>query len=353
MTLTHHLHQLAAHAWHAGEHAAGRRAAERLLDRRLPEDLERMARRNRTWYTRGLDELAGTRFHRIDLEPAGYGWGLFNPSIVAHDRGWLLAVRSANYEITPAGYVMDDPAGVIRSKTILATLADDLTALDQVTLADFYDRTDFPVDGLEDVRLNLIDGTLHASATIRNLAGLDGTCRIAATTIDRLRGKYTTLHCPHTPDGQHEKNWMPILGRRAWLYAAHKDGHVAIATPAGDSWQIDLHAASPHKAAGFRGGSQLVPLGDGTHLAIVHEVASDDDGRRVYEHRFVRFDEPAGWSIVGLSPLFYFREHRTIEFCAGMDRKGDRLVATFGVRDREAWLVEMHLPEILATLETP
>jgi hypothetical protein len=42
-----------------------------------------------------------------------------------------------------------------------------------------------------------------------------------------------------------------------------------------------------------------------------------------------------------MSPWFAFRELRAIEFCAGLAPYGDRLVASYGVRDREAWLVSI------------
>lgn len=354
MTLTHHLHQLASHAYQAGELDAGRRASERLLARPLPPDFERIARRNRAWYTRPLHELVATRHHRIDLEPAREGWSLFNPSIVANPGGgYTMAVRSSNYRITPAGYVTNDPDHVIRTETLLVDLDDDLRATAQTTLTADYPKTGYPVDGLEDVRLNRVGDDLVASATIRNLEPLDGTARIATATVNRTAGRFDAIRCPHTPDNAHEKNWMPIEGRPTFLYATNAAGRVATATPDGDHWRIDHHAPSPRAAAGYRGGSQLVDVGNGHHLAIIHEVAVDDDGRRIYEHRFVLYAEADGWAVQKVSPLFYFREHRTIEFCAGLARRGDRLVATFGVRDAEAWATTLDLDELAAILEPP
>ena len=152
--LVDHLHQIAAHAWHAGELEVGRRSCERLLRRRLPDGLEDIVRRNRTWYTQPLDELVGTRFVRIDVPPAHEGWSLFNPSIVATDSGWLVNVRSSNYWIVNGGYIMPTAdAGRIRTENILANYGDDLTLTGTVPLVAEYEQTDYPVDGLEDVRL--------------------------------------------------------------------------------------------------------------------------------------------------------------------------------------------------------
>lgn len=339
-----HLEAIAVHAYYAGELAAGRRACERLLRADLPADRERIVRRNRTWYTQRLGELTQARFVRLDVEPAAPGWSLFNPSIVAAGEGWVANVRSSNYRIVEGRYVIPPEDGErIRTVNLLIDLADDLAPAGRLPLAADYLGTAFPVDGLEDVRLNMVDGGLLASATVRNMAPHDGTCRIATAAING--GAFVDTRCHATPPDRHEKNWMPMLGRRQWLYSCHDAGYVATATDEGDGWRIDRHAPAPPIARGFRGGSQLVPNGRGIWLAIVHEVA-EDSGRRIYEHRFVEFDEAAGWKIVSTSPPFAFREPRAIEFCAGLAVKGMRLVATFGVNDAEAWAVELALPDV-------
>lgn len=343
---------IVAHAYYAGELDAGRSAAERLLRLPMPPDKERIVRRNRTWYTPLLDELVETRFTRLDIEPARPGWSLFNPSIVATAGGFLANVRSSNYQIVGGRYVMPpEDKDTIKTENLLARLGSDLSVIDIRQVGTTYDRSPYPVDGLEDVRLNLVDGRHVASATMRNARGLDGTCRIATADLLPSVAEFVEIRCIHTPDGKHEKNWMPITGRREWLYSCHDDGHVATARQDGDEWAITRHAPAPHVARGFRGGSQLVPVGNGHWLALIHEVAADDDGRRIYEHRFVRFDEAAGWAIVALSPVFAFREQRAIEFAAGLAASGDRLVAAFGVRDAEAWLVELPMADVLGLLE--
>jgi hypothetical protein len=56
----------------------------------------------------------------------------------------------------------------------------------------------------------------------------------------------------------------------------------------------------------------------------------------------LKFDE--GLSILGWSPPFVFRHHG-IEFCAGLARDGNRLLATFGVQDCEAWMASFDLAQ--------
>jgi predicted GH43/DUF377 family glycosyl hydrolase len=346
-----HLHQLAVHAYYAGELEAGRRACETLLAMQLTPEKERLVRRNRSWYTQTLDELVGCRFHRFDVEPAQEGWSTFNPTIISHDEGYLAIVRSSNYTIVDGRYVIPPADGeTIRTVNMLVRLDESLAVQGEVAgMPDpLYPKSSYPVVGLEDCRLNSIDGEMRVSATVRNWAGRDGTCRIATATLlphmaSIIDAEMLDEPCP----GRHEKNWMPIVGTDSWLYSCWEEGRTAFASRNGSAWKIDRRGESPAIARGWRGGSQVIDAGGGRWLCLVHEVA-DDEGRRIYEHRFVLFGDSC--DIIGWSPAFAFREKRTIEFAAGLARRGDQLVATFGVRDAEAWIAEMSLAEVLAMI---
>ena len=50
------------------------------------------------------------------------------------------------------------------------------------------------------------------------------------------------------------------------------------------------------------------------------------------------------------SQPFAFREPRAIEFAAGLAAIGDRVVVSFGVRDAEAWLVELQAADVWSLL---
>jgi len=344
-----HLHQLAVHAYYAGELPAGRRACERLLGMELTPEKERVVRRNRSWYTQTIDELVACRFTRFEVEPAFDGWSTFNPTIIARDDGYLAIVRSSNYSIVDGRYVIPPEDGeMIRTVNILATVDADLGLVSQHLIpSPTYPTSDYPVDGFEDCRLNAIAGELVVSATVRNWAGRDGTCRIATAGL-LPTGLVDAAMIDEPYAGRHEKNWMPITGTAHFLYSCWENGCVATVRRDGSRWAVEHHAASPAIARGWRGGSQLVDIGHGRWLALVHEVA-DDTGGRIYEHRFVVFEQ-GDWKIAGWSPAFAFRESRTIEFASGLARRGDQLVATFGVRDAEAWMAEMSLADVLAMI---
>lgn len=344
--MTGHEHDLAlcVHSYYVGELDAGRRACERLLARPdLTDEIEHMVRANRTWYTPLLDELVSVRHQRLDIDPAHEGWSLFNPTIAAYAGDLVALVRSSNYKIVEGRYEM--PAadgGCIRTENLLVRLTADLQVVSSRVIAGpDYPRTDYPVTGLEDCRLRHTQTGIGVSATVRDVSPFDGDCRIGAADLDLREAKFSGLL---VLDGlaiqEHEKNWMPFVGREGWLYAANYEGHVVTVDPDASipgAWQISRRRPSPALAKRFRGGSQLVPFDDGW-LGLVHEVAGLDGGR-VYEHRFVWFD--AGLELRKVSPAFAFRERQAIEFAAGLCWNGSRLVASYGVRDAEAWLAEI------------
>lgn len=340
-----HLHRLAAHAYYCGEHSVGRRACERLLRLPLSPEKEERVRANRTWYTLSLDCYSDPAFEQITIPPAEEGWSLFNPSVAWQDGELVVNVRSSNYRIVEGRYVMPpEDKEVIKTTNLLMNVDTGCSVVIEVD----YTSTGFPVAGMEDVRLNSVDGELLASATVRDLSPHDGTCRIAYGPV--VGGRIAGLVCHDTMAGVHEKNWMPITGRRAWLYACHAKGRVCTVADTGTEWTVTAHAESPLVARGFRGGSQLVPLGDGQWIAAVHEVATPGN-RRVYEHRLVLFDESKDWAIVKVSPPFAFRTTRAIEFCAGLALDGEKLVASFGANDAEAWLARVPVDQVLGVME--
>ena len=83
-------------------------------------------------------------------------------------------------------------------------------------------------------------------------------------------------------------------------------------------------------------------------LALVHEV-SVQDSKRSYWHRFVWFD--AAFTLRGVSQRFCLQQ-QGVEFASGLARHPDgrRLLISFGIRDREAWLATVEAEEVRAIL---
>jgi predicted GH43/DUF377 family glycosyl hydrolase len=346
-----HLTQLAIHSYYVGELDVGLRACERLL--RLPLDWgqESQTRSQRTWYTKKLDELLTCRFHRLEVTPAGPNWTLFNPSVVATTDGWLVNVRSSNYRIVNWSYVIPPGDGNrIRTENLLVTLDPAFNVQESKQLKTDYIRSGFWAEGMEDIRINPVNQDLVVSTTLRDLSSWDGACRIATARIEE--DKVVDLKMFAAPGTQAEKNWMPIHGQERWIYSCHHEGHVALIHAENGRWVIEKKAKAPLLAKGFRGGSQVIPVTPGKWLAAIHEVAMNGN-HRVYEHRFVIFDEYAGWSICAVSPPFVLRKRIQIEFVAGLARKNDKVVMTFGEMDEFAWLVEFSMAQLMLLMTSP
>lgn len=351
-----HLSALAHHAYYCGELDVGRRACDRLLSLPASEQYEQLTRSNRTWYTQPLADLLTVEHSRIDVQPAREGWSTFNPTIIRHNGRLLGIVRSANYRYDAGRYVSADGDGVIRTENILVEYMSDLAVYSARVLSmPNYPKTEFPVEGLEDCRLRPTRSGLGVSATIRNAAPYDGRCRMATAEIDIEAARLHTLRVMTCGDAApHEKNWMPILDRGGWLYSCNRDGYVVTVDPDPElvgGWQVCQRQAAPAIARAFRGGSQLIPFGKG-YLACIHEVALSDAGNaespRVYEHRFVGFDQSL--AICGVSMPFVFQQPRGIEFAAGMVEHDGQVVVTYGHSDAEAWMVRMDSEDVVELL---
>jgi len=254
---------------------------------------------------------------------------------------WIGIVRSSNYRIQDGRYVMPEADGqLIRTENLLVEYSEDLLPISCRPMTVDYPATGYPVTGLEDCRLRHTPTGLGLSATVRDVSPFDGRCRMATGDIDLAAGTVTGLRVLDGLQTQtHEKNWMPIEGRGGWLYSCHHSGYVVTVDQdqgLAGGWQMVQRRPSPGLALGFRGGSQLVPF-QGGYLCLIHEVAHLP--ARVYEHRFAWFD--AALTLTSISEPFSFRETQAIEFAAGLAIDGDRVVASFGVRDAEAWLVEL------------
>ncbi len=211
--------------------------------------------------------------------------------------------------------------------------------------SDHADLVPFAVNGFEDCRLFDLGGEWHAAAIMRDRhpAGLNqiGLLRLAEDGFHDLR----LLRGPEA--GQPEKNWMPLVvgGDLLFVYSCYPTVVFRCESASGALSTVSRRPA-PEIARSFRGGSQGVGVDRG-FLFVVHETVAFEDNNRVYPHRFVLLDDD--FALAQVSPQFFFRG-RGLEFCAGLAQRGDRLVASFGVDEAEAYLATMALGEVLAAL---
>ena len=142
-----------------------------------------------------------------------------------------------------------------------------------------------------------------------------------------------------------QKNWMPIIGHPFMIPIFLRSDDRDRRWRAHRAVELSRHK-SPACLVDLRGGSQLIPHNDGW-LCLTHEVAWRPE--RVYLHRFVFFNE--AFQITKISDPFYFK-HVGIEFCAGLARDDDQLVASFGVNDASAHLAFFNPESIDRALKT-
>ena len=293
--------------------------------------LREEARLNFTHYAKSAEELYGAELRPIAFE-APEGWAPMNPSVIVHGRRRLCLVRTVNYRVTEGQYPTHDGSGVIRTQNYLLEMDSSWVPIERTPIVDAtgLPRTNFPVEGFEDCRLYPTAEGFAASAVVRDLG--DGRCEQAILTFDP-RWRVTRIDVVR--DYQHDrtqKNWMPVVGSPgAVLYLCHPTLVLDTATPQG-TVEVSCWAPIDIDLTELRGGSQLIPHRDGW-LCLVHEVIWNPG--RIYLHRFVRLN--AGFRIEAVSRPFFF-QHKGIEFCAGLARDGDRLVASYGVNDASAHL---------------
>jgi glycosyltransferase involved in cell wall biosynthesis len=316
-----------------GRRAVGYRACVRLTTCRYA-GVRDEAHKNFTHYARSAKDLFGADIRQVDWRPDD-GYAPMNPSVYIDKNGRrLLLVRTVNYTVTREGqYPTVDGGAVIRTRNHLLEMDAEWNPIRSSLMGDVSaaPRSAYPVEGFEDCRLWQWDDRYLVSTTVRDLAdNVDGRCEMA---IASFNGNWNVHGVRPIRDYQHDlaqKNWMPIVGRPAqFVYSCGPT--VVVDCSTGGTTEVARHDP-PAYLGDLRGGSQLVEH-DGGWICLTHEVTWRPE--RVYLHRFVRFDQD--FRIVAMSDPFFFSTVG-IEFCAGLARDGEKLVASFGVNDASAHL---------------
>jgi glycosyltransferase involved in cell wall biosynthesis/predicted GH43/DUF377 family glycosyl hydrolase len=288
------------------------------------------ARGNFVHYAKSAKEIFGAEVREIDWRPND-GYAPMNPSVLVVGDRRLVLVRTVNYKIADGQYPTIDGSGIIKTKNWIVDMDESWRPTSRVLITDgtMLPRTKFPVEGFEDCRLYTSGDDFHASATVRDLG--DGRCEQSILRFDR-EWEIKNVHVVR--DYEHDKtqkNWMPVLGQPgAFLYLCDPTTVIDVA-PEKTTERFRISDLDENLTE-LRGGSQVIPHGDG-FLCLVHEVVHTPG--RVYLHRFVRLD--AEFVIRSVTEPWFFVQ-KGIEFCAGLARDGDRLVASFGVDDASAHL---------------
>ncbi len=322
------------------------------LNREVPAAQRELARSNLFFYIEPATALMpsfGAR--QVDFTPPD-GYRAINPSVARRGDEIVLVQRTVNYELTDGFY--HTPKGApIHTRNFLLRLNGELQIQ---STAEILPPVDFPapsyqlVRGIEDLRLFAWRDSLWCCGTARELT-TEGWCeQVLARIDDRMPGPYplTDWRLLHPPGPRlHEKNWMPRVAgdRLQFIYLCDPTRII-------DDQARTVAEAQPVIAAEqFSGGSQAVAFDDGW-LALVHEArARPPSAQRYYQHRFVWFDEVN--SLRRVSRAFFFHHKDGVEFAAGLawHPDGKRLLVSYGVDDKEAWIATVEVQEVRDLLE--
>lgn len=304
-----------------------------------------LALRNFVHYAQASTELFKATIKDIKFAPNN-GWNPMNPSIFIDDDGARLSiVRTVNYDINEKSeYVTRDGSDVIRTQNYLVRFNNEWEITRHWAIEeDKLPRTEFAVKGYEDCRLFKVKDTFYCSATVRNMTdNPSGRCEIAILELDK---KWRVVNVDVARDynnDKQQKNWMPVLGMPKPTFIYSTDQTTVIER---DKITIEIFLTDPPACLDdMRGGSQVVKTSEGW-LCLTHSVAWTPN--RVYLHRFILLDKQ--FRVTKVSDLFYFI-HKGIEFCAGLAKDGNTLVASFGVHDKSAHLAIFEEDKVLSKL---
>jgi hypothetical protein len=291
-----------------------------------------------------VEPLAGV-YHRIVVP--GTPGAQHNPSVVQTGDGLVVSVRSLYNG---------------RTTNFLAHVQADWGLTDTLRIGELNAKGQHQLQ-LEDLRLFVgTDERLQAVACLQ-----DG-MTIRQTLLEFGENGSIARSTPQ-PARKFEKNWMPVIqeGQLRLVYCVDP----LVVLELDSETQVTLPGDAMHRS-GIRGGSQLVSWREGGEewIALVHEVYRPPQVRPdfnpllgfhppaikdpiagsapiVYLHRFAVFNSDL--TAVKVGRPFYFRK-LGIEFAAGLAWWNDRLVASFGLADNEAWLVEIEPKTVEALL---
>jgi hypothetical protein len=277
-----------------------------------------------------IKDLGGQIYNvRRLIDPNVKEWSATN-LCVAHNAktGYIGMLRSGNYVITESGAYEVIQEGTIKSRIYIGEFDVKTMKFKDLRLVDVSKIVDGTIKrGLEDPKLFYRDNAWHFTCVTMEKKH---TTR-ARMAICRLNDDLTEIvsfkKFPGIDFHRPEKNWMlpdkpnPNFD---WIYASN-------ATVKDDV--LITQMADNEEIAALRGNTNLLDLGDGTYLAVVHRLLTRqimNNTHRFYDHYFAQYDNQG--KIIALSNPFKF-EIDGVEFAAGLTTRGDDFLISYGSKD--------------------
>lgn len=349
------LEELSICASYANQPEVGLQAIDDLLNRHPPSGLHQISLYNLQFYAKPWGKFKWSPLN--PLLPPHYR--PCNPSLAflpsaSGDENPVMQVicRAVNYSQEGArNYVAEEGDGIFRTRNYYLTWDPQTRTVKSQTdmhterwSGPYKDGT--KVQGLEDCRLYYRGDRPYISATTLEITP-DNRPKIVTAPIlpDKTLGTVSLV--PPMTDTTCEKNWLPFYDAEKgpqWLYKCdpvmllswdEKTNETQITTPTGEQWDI-----------WYRGSAGPVVLPDDMgYLVLVHAVYDCAEYRKYY-HKFLIFD--LNWKLTHNSPYFLFKRSG-VEMGLGMvlHPQDDILYVGMGIEDREAWIGEVSLSDVL------
>ncbi len=302
---------------------------------------------------------AGGRVKQLTLPSVvTKGMGTMNPSIF-NDSGKLkVIIRVLNYilyhnesqlyqhEFGPLQYIHPENDKHLRTYNFYAELSDDLEIewFTPVDFGIFEEAPKWEFVGLEDARLFKHGGELQICGVRRDTTYHgEGRMELYELKVKDNTAKtvcHSRIPAPGLDNTYCEKNWVPVLGKDPLTFVKWHNP-VEVVQYHGNRVTSELKQSNFQTRADLRGGSQVIPYGDG-YISITHEVylhrSELGSKNATYRHRFIYYDKEL--NVVNMSKDFSFMD-ADIEFCCGLTRLyNGNFITSFGFQDNSAFLLE-------------
>jgi hypothetical protein len=317
-------------AFYQGRHPDGIAACLELLQETgIPADIRELTYQNQTYYARPLAEMvSGAQIAPLIWE-APEGWALQEPSPVVAGETLMAVVR------------IDDAARAESARSVLLTLDDEHGVADVTPIGDETGAA----PRFEAVCPFTVDGELVQAAVIVRDGGGPGLPTAGVATL--RGGAWQDLRQLGPRAGLFAQGWAPLMTAEGLRFISWwEPTEVWRQDESGEGFTRTALRMAPHAAERFIAASPGVAV-PGGYLLLVNETVRMSDGREVTLSRFVQIDE--GFQIVAISPQFFVLE-RGEDAASGLALLGERLVAGFTTRGRDAVLVSLPRASAMAAL---
>lgn len=315
-----------------------------------------------------ISHLGGETFLvRRYAMPNDKTWSAFNPSIQRDEHGtYWMVFRSSNYFFDKNWTIGLTTSNKVRNRLFIGKVDPITLLIEEETLKE-VDMRGLNRDiqrGFEDARLFFDGKDWCLSATyLEKSSPIARICLVRLESLENPRILSLDI-LPAPIEKRPEKNWMPvhvtktkknpIINKVKVKHDFLYDSKTFISSGVFSNLK-EVPAANK-----LRGGSQILALGDGTSIGVVHECYSisvkgfnpstmaNQTTVRQYSHRFIRLDEK--YNIIQMSDRFVFVKEG-IEFAAGLAPYKDGFIISFGRQDIASYVATISLGHLLLTLK--